>query len=671
MTGIIFLVSMFVLLLVSAQFAFVELRHLHQFAREDLSSLAKVISSNARLPMAIKDHVSMQEILSSLGARKDVASAYFLLPDGHAIVRYPQTLDTSSRINSTESNKFLEMESRQIEEGRLLGGEKIWDENGRLSHFMPIFFEENLAGYSYLSFEMAGLRAETLSLAIGWLLSMGVAILFTYMLSARMQRYISAPVEELVSRMEEISRERRLIGSLPHDTKDEFSLLFQGFDEMIKALKERDQQLEKHRKDLELEIHVRTRAMEAEKEKAEEATLAKSRFLANMSHEIRTPMIGVLGMAELLREKELQEQDLQLVETIYRSGEALLEILNDILDFSKIEAGRIELVEAPVDLRKLSEEVVQLMKVNAHTKNVEVIFHAPDQVPLVMGDSGRIRQILLNVVGNAVKFTDSGEISASLTASPGVAENTSDLLFTIKDSGIGIAPDAKQRIFESFDQGDGTMTRKFGGTGLGLAIVKELVQLMGGSVSVESELGEGSAFFVSLPLSLAAESADVQPVTAETPRGNFVASPPQSGGTQNVINGAGRRILLAEDNPTTQSLITILLKQMNLDLTIVNNGRAAVEFLAHEQVDLILMDCQMPEMDGFSATTHLRAVGLETPIIALTAYARAEDEDACLAAGMNDFLSKPFRQLEMKAILEKWLNDSPPVTPRSAVNSEA
>jgi signal transduction histidine kinase/ActR/RegA family two-component response regulator len=659
---------MLVLLVVSAQFAFLELKRMHQFAREDISSLAKVISANAGLPMALKDHASMQEIISSLGVRKDVASAYFLLPNGRSVVRYPEQTPLS-KTSSDEIIELLEMESRQIEEGRQLGTEHVWDENGRLSHFMAIVHEGQRVGYSYLSFETSSLREQKIYMAIGWLLSMGVAVLITFLLSARMQRYISDPVEELVDRMNQISKEKRLVGSEPHPTKDEFSQLFHGFDEMIRALKERDQKLERHRKDLELEVQIRTRAMEAEKEKAEQATLAKSRFLANMSHEIRTPMIGVLGMADLLRQRELKDSDLQLVETIYSSGEALLEILNDILDFSKIEAGRLELVNIPVDLRQLTEDVVRLMKVNAHSKNIEVTFHAPDRVPSALGDPGRIRQILLNLMGNAVKFTDSGEVSVSLTVAQNSETNTLESLFIVKDSGIGIGSEEKQRIFDSFDQGDTTMNRKFGGTGLGLSIVKDLVQLMDGDVSVESELGQGSTFFVKLLLPLADESACLRPATVEALHEKIKGKTPRVGtGTRST--GSGKRILLAEDNPTTQSLISILMDQLGFELIIVDNGRAAIDFLQREQVDLVFMDCQMPEMDGFSATSHLRSVGLETPIIALTAYARNEDEEQCLAAGMSDFLSKPFRQMEMKGILEKWLGDGQPVTPPSAVNSE-
>ncbi|MDT8443430.1 MAG: ATP-binding protein, partial [Desulfuromonadales bacterium] len=391
-----------------------------------------------------------------------------------------------------------------------------------------------------------------------------------------------------------------------------------------------------------------------EKEKAEQATLAKSRFLANMSHEIRTPLIGVLGMSDLLRRKNLTEQDQQLVETIYQSGEALLTILNDILDISKVEAGRLVIDAVPVDLVRLAEDVTRLMAVTAHGKGVEVVLDIALDLPPVAGDPVRIRQVLLNLIGNAVKFTEVGKVTVLLSATARPAEGLCDCLFVIRDTGVGIPEEAQSRIFDSFDQGDSSTTRKYGGTGLGLTIAKELIRLMGGELAVESRLGEGSTFSVQLPLALCQQSE--LPLSTTRP-----AEPPGSlemvsSAVMAPVASGGRRVLLAEDNPTTQNLISILLQQMGLELVIVDNGQEAIDFLLNEKVDLILMDCQMPYLDGLEATSQLRAQGLLTPVVvALTAYARAEDEQQCLTAGMNDFLSKPFRQAELRDVLIKWL----------------
>lgn len=649
---------MFVLLLTSAQFVFFESKHMHDFAESDLNSLARAISSGAALPMASEDHVHLQKILAALSAREDLVSAHLLTVDGRSLASYPVSPTSTSKTDSDRLIELLENEQRQSADGQQSGAERVWEENGRMSHFMPVVYQNKIVGYSFLSLEMEGLHHDRLLLAVGWVVSIVFAMILTYLLSARMQRYITEPIENLASQMLQISKKKRLIGPVHHENEDEFDVLYAGFEEMIKSLKERDRLLEQQRKGLELEVQVRTRAMEAEKDRAEQATLAKSMFLANMSHEIRTPMIGVLGMAELLRKRPLDSSDMQMVEAIYSSGEALLTILNDILDFSRIEAGQLQFDAVPVDLKPLTEEIVKMMAVNAHDKGLELKLVLPDVLPVVIGDPGRIRQVLLNLVGNAIKFTDSGTVSISLRATFDEARHLCNCIFDIQDTGAGINPDIQDRIFESFDQGDSSTTRRYGGTGLGLAIVKDLVQAMRGTVSFESELGTGSLFRVCLPLTAADHSGSARrhpedQTGAGDPAVEGVELPPLS------EMGKGQRILLAEDNPTTQSLLAILMEQMGFGLTIVDNGQAALDFLEKEVVDLVLMDCQMPELDGFTATAQLRAKGFETPIVALTAYARAEDEEQCLAAGMNDYLSKPFRQAELQAMLQKWLVRKP------------
>ncbi|MGK2943604.1 MAG: ATP-binding protein [Desulfuromonadales bacterium] len=653
MTAIIFLVSTFVLVLTTLQFVFFELKHSQDIAHDDINSLASLISANARFPMAIKDYAAVGSILDSLAARKNVVSAYLLWPNGKSVVGYSRSQNSHSRIDSSKELKFLQAEARQIAEGVQLGTDQLWQENGRLAYFVPITFEGSHVGYHYLSIELVDLYRHQISLVLGWFLVMGAAMLLTYLLSVRLQRYISGPVEQLVAQMKTISREKRLVDFPSKESNDEFSLLFHGFDEMIRALKDRDQRLERYRKNLELEVQIRTRALKAEKERAEQASVAKSRFLANMSHEIRTPMIGVLGMSDLLRQKDLTEQDQQLVETIYQSGEALLEIINDILDFSKVEAGRLVIESVPVDLVRLAEDVTRLMNVTAQCKGIEIVLETAVDLPHVLGDPVRIRQILLNLIGNAVKFTEVGKVTVSLSANSRQAQGLCDCLFVIQDTGVGIPVAAQSRIFDSFDQGDSSTTRKYGGTGLGLTIAKELTQLMGGQLTVESRPGEGSNFSVQLPLEICKQSelpllATVQPARPKPPAADSLI-------VSSSDTSKSRRVLLAEDNPTTQSLLSILLQQMGIELEIVDNGQKAIDFLLNEQVDLILMDCHMPFLDGLEATAQLRAQGLSTPIVALTAYAREEDEQRCLGAGMNDFLSKPFRQAELRDILTRWL----------------
>ena len=305
------------------------------------------------------------------------------------------------------------------------------------------------------------------------------------------------------------------------------------------------------------------------------------------------------------------------------------------------------------DVVRLTEDVTRLMEVTAHDKGLDLTVSASAESTVVMGDPGRLRQVLLNLVGNAVKFTDSGSVSVSLEACDGPEEGECECLFVVRDTGVGIKEDVRSRIFDSFDQGDSSTTRMYGGTGLGLAITRELVHLMKGEIEVESKPGEGSVFSVRLPMTLSNQSQLLLDSLPKSMLSNFDDEAPMIASPVNL--DGRRRVLLAEDNPTTQSLISILMQQMGFDLAIVDNGQAAIDYLEDKQVDLILMDCQMPILDGFKATAHLRARGVTTPVIALTAYARSEDEEQCLAAGMNDFLSKPFRQNDLREVLFRWL----------------
>lgn len=652
MTEVTFLVGIIVLISVTALFALVEMRRMRDNMREDIHALASLVSTNAQFSLAIKDYNGAENVIKTLAARKDVISSYLLLPNGQSIATYSRAQTGHHRIVPSEEMELLNEESRQIAEGLRLQEDLYWQESERFAYFMPVQYEGSHVGFYYLSMDTIDIHSQELYLLLVWLLIMGPAVLATYLLSARLQRQISRPVEQLAARMKQISVERRLVGYSPKETDDEFKVLFQGFDEMISTLKERDRMLERHRKNLEAEVQARTRALAAEKEKAELATVAKSRFLANMSHEIRTPMIGVLGMTDLLRQKSLTGEDRHLVDTIYRSGEALLTILNDILDFSKIEAGRLELDNSPVDLYQIARDVTKLMEVSAQDKDIQFVLDASPDLPMAIGDPGRIRQILLNLVGNAIKFTEHGMVSVSIAVNLRETEGRGDFILKIRDTGIGIAEEACTRIFELFDQGDSSASRKYAGTGLGLAITRDLVKLMDGEISVDSRPGAGSTFTVLIPLPL----AELPSVPVERPpqQKSGIPEPSDKSFTGSKFNG--RRILLAEDNPTTQKLLSILLQQMGVVLTVVDNGQDAIDFLAQETVDLILMDCQMPRLDGYETTARLRALGLSTPIIALTAYALSDDEQQCLAAGMNDFLSKPFRQAALKEVMTRWLD---------------
>lgn len=379
---------------------------------------------------------------------------------------------------------------------------------------------------------------------------------------------------------------------------------------------------------------------EQESKAAEEASRAKSQFLAHMSHEIRTPLNGIIGVADLLNGTPLSEEQNNYVKTIRNSGEALLSIINDILDFSKIEAGKLDLENTSFSLPELCETIRSIFIAPLHTKGLAFEFNMTPQVPVyVASDPLRIKQILINLIGNAIKFTSKGKISLKLDA-----QTTQDqkirLLMQVSDTGIGISPDQQHKLFAAFSQIDASTTRKYGGTGLGLQISLKLAELMGGNIELESEEGKGSCFSVHLLVDPGEEPTQQQ-------QNNKVIS---------IKAPEDVRVLVAEDNPTNQMVVKAMLKKLGYDPVIVGNGAEAIESAHHQVFDIILMDCQMPVLDGFAATQQLRAEAKFTqlPIIALTAGATLEEQQQCFDAGMTDFLSKPITIDALQKGLAKW-----------------
>jgi signal transduction histidine kinase/CheY-like chemotaxis protein len=490
----------------------------------------------------------------------------------------------------------------------------------------------------------------------------------------------------------------------------------------LRVVSKLERQIIDYQHTLEEKVEERTHALQeaAERavlltEQAQAANRAKSQFLANMSHEIRTPMNGVLGMAELLLTTNLSGKQQDLVETLLMSGQTLLRVINDILDFSKIEAGKLELNSSDFDLRELLEDTVKLFLTQAQEKelslNHEIRHHGP--IPL-QGDAVRLKQILYNLLNNAIKFTERGGIvlRASLEKED---EESSLWAFEICDTGIGISRAAQAGIFEPFIQSDGTTTRKYGGTGLGLTICRQLCLLMGGEISVESAPGKGSTFKLTVLLkkqrdackTLSSSSCSLQGIyvqasiddsegiqaaheaEAVTYQGKSVSQPELNGlatrekssipdnealksrgdvpssEEKKTIRG---RLLLAEDNLVNQKVARIMLERMGYQVDMVCNGFEALEAVSCKSYDLILMDCQMPELDGYDATAAIRkqeasdnempeiSQKRRVPIVALTGHAMEGDREMCLQTGMDDYLTKPFSMAELREVLEKWLD---------------
>ncbi len=403
----------------------------------------------------------------------------------------------------------------------------------------------------------------------------------------------------------------------------------------IVRLREVEGQLQDLTATLERQVASRTRELEAALVRAEEGTRSKSEFLATMSHEIRTPLNGILGTTELLRLSSLDEPQRECVGLIQRSGDLLLTIINDVLDFSKIEAGKLELVPRPFDLMNELETVVGLHRARAVEKGVALTLEAKGLIPrLVVADADRLLQVVGNLLSNAVKFTASGSIVLAVTSTP-KPNGRCGLELEVKDTGIGISSDALERLFRPFTQADSSTTRRFGGTGLGLAICARLLECMGGSISVTSVIGQGTTFRVQLDVS---RPSPEEAKPAELPEGP----------TAHEFDGL--RVLLAEDNLVNQTIGAKLLRHFGCEVAVASNGAEAVERASAATFDLVLMDVQMPVLDGLEAAK--RILELDSPttprIVALTANAFESDRRACLDAGMHDFLTKPLRVNELK-----------------------
>jgi signal transduction histidine kinase/ActR/RegA family two-component response regulator len=415
-------------------------------------------------------------------------------------------------------------------------------------------------------------------------------------------------------------------------------LVAEQFTNLDIVLKELSQSVQTE-KTLRQEMNIARKAAEAANE-------AKSDFLANMSHEIRTPMNGIIGMTDLVLETDLNTDQRLYLQMVKNSAARLLKVINDILDFSKVEAGKLRLDPIDFDLHETLENIIHMLTLRANQKNIQLSFKIDPALPRnVHGDSNRLTQVIINLTNNAIKFTEQGSVCVQATSIPQGNDSDLHIKFSIIDTGIGIPFDKQQTIFEAFCQADSSTTRKHGGTGLGLAISSQLVALMGSKIHVDSSPGKGSTFWFTCRLQKGREGTQGAVPLADIPAIE-----------QGMLQGM--KVLLVEDETINQMLMTALLTQFGFKVSAVENGKKAVEAVAREEYQLILMDLQMPHMDGFEATKRIKAMTNGPsipPIIALTAHAMGKDREKCLKAGMDDYLSKPISRDELYHVLVRHL----------------